>query len=667
MGAKGYVDEFNRYSVIGWAGDPERISEPVSLTIFLNNKEAGQFKTSLPRDGLGSVGLAPTGPYGFRYYFDPPLSPFHRFEVRIETECGVILGPGQLKLDASPARPATNIYRPRGAAILTTTGRTGSTLLMKVFAANPLIVVAARPPYEMKLVSYYAYLFRNMIARGDHIKSLTPENVTHASNRFQIGLNPYFEAGYRANFRAPDIFDRFVAEDLPTRVAPCLEGIVLDYYAAVAQDTGKPNPILFVEKVLGEIEVREGARYLFPGLKEIVQVRDPRDLYCSALAFDRYSNVAEAQRMIAEYARDLLRYRRGHDSSMHFLKYEDLVLDRAETLAQLYAFLGVPQAIKESTAGESELFGRHGTSASPEKSIGRWKTETSIDFSWMSGIMDDFIAAFGYEPGLPNQGHVGAVAAGERAAPRPSHLPDDDLMSSFESLGENCEFGLVQRQCGVEPIGLLRFASAPLPKLLKALHARFAGLGEAANVHVELSSNGREYMILDRQYGFYTHAWVLANEATASEVHAREVRRIPLLRRKLIEDLEAGEKIFVFHGMAPLKLDEARQLLVAIRSYGPGTLLWVEIAEQPENSGTVAWVEPGLMKGQIDRFAPGENAHDLSLECWRRLCRSALKLQPKPVLGGVKHAAESVASSPSREETGSWLPKPGAERAGKLL
>ena len=55
------------------------------------------------------------------------------------------------------------------------------------------------------------------------------------------------------------------------------------------------------------------------------------------------------------------------------------------------------------------------------------------------------------------------------------------LMLDFESLGENCEFGLVQRRCGIEPLGLLRFSSTPLPPLLHALRERFAGMGAAGD------------------------------------------------------------------------------------------------------------------------------------------------------------------------------------------
>jgi len=207
-------------------------------------------------------------------------------------------------------------------------------------------------------------------------------------------------------------------------------------------------------------------------------------------------------------------------------------------------------------------------------------------------------------------------------------LAPDALMLRFESLGENCEFGLVQRRCGAEPLGLLRFASAPLPKLLAALRARFQGMGAPNNIVVELSSNGREYMVQDRAFGFNYHAWVALGEQTPQEIHAREVRRVPFLIRKLIEDLTAGEKIFVYHGMEPLTLAAARNLAAALRGYGPGTLLWVERADADHQAGSVERIEAGLLKGHIDRFAPGENAHDFSVESWTQLCQAAVS--PKP-------------------------------------
>jgi len=116
-------------------------------------------------------------------------------------------------------------------------------------------------------------------------------------------------------------------------------------------------------------------------------------------------------------------------------------------------------------------------------------------------------------------------------------------MMRFESLGENCEFGLVQRRCGADPLGLFRFGSTPIEKLLEALEARLEGLGAPGRISIELSANGREYMVNDHQFGLPYHAWVLAGEMTPDQVLQREMRRLPLLIRKLIEDLSNGAKI----------------------------------------------------------------------------------------------------------------------------
>jgi hypothetical protein len=35
---------------------------------------------------------------------------------------------------------------------------------------------------------------------------------------------------------------------------------------------------------------------------------------------------------------------------------------------------------------------------------------------------------------------------------------------------------------------------------------------------------------------------------------------------------------------------------------------------------------PGLLKGYIDRFAPDDNAHDLSFDGWLRVCANACVL-----------------------------------------
>jgi hypothetical protein len=215
--------------------------------------------------------------------------------------------------------------------------------------------------------------------------------------------------------------------------------------------------------------------------------------------------------------------------------------------------------------------------------------------------------------------------------PTPTSLQFD--IEHFESLGENCEFGLVQRACGIEPLGLLRFSSTPLPPLLKALRARFAGMGRPEFIDIEVANSGTEYMVFDKRFHFRYHAWVKLGEQTPEEIHARECRRLPLLVRKLIEDLTEGRKIFVYRGLQPLAEPDARELAAAIGAYGPGTLLWVERADAANPPGSVLRLGPTLLKGHIDRFAPPEDAHDLSLDCWITICRNALAMAREAVAG----------------------------------
>ncbi len=244
--------------------------------------------------------------------------------------------------------------------------------------------------------------------------------------------------------------------------------------------------------------------------------------------------------------------------------------------------------------------------------------------SEVNGVRDHREIAFALErlQFLPQSDHGqsdDSAIGSHRAA-----LSENRLMMQFESLGENCEFGLVQRRCGSEPLGLLRFASAPLPKLLNGLKHRFAGMGGIDQLDVQAAAS--EYLVIDRRFGFLYHPWVLIGEAAPDDIKRREAMRLPFLRRKMLEDLREGRKIFVYHGMRELSDAEAIELQSAIRAYGPGVLLWVELSDDAPPPGSVETIRPGLLKGHIDRFAPGEDAHDFSLNCWLDICRNAYAL-----------------------------------------
>lgn len=207
-------------------------------------------------------------------------------------------------------------------------------------------------------------------------------------------------------------------------------------------------------------------------------------------------------------------------------------------------------------------------------------------------------------------------------------IPALQFMLGFESLGDNCEFGLVQRRCGAEPLGLLRFSNIELGPLLRGLAVEFDGLGDRDSLELNLSEL-RQYMLRDRRYALIFHTFQYESEVDAAELMVKQMARLRLLRRKLLEDLRGGEKIFVCKRNEALGEQEMLPLHAMLNRFASNTLLFVTPADAAHPPGTVERLMPGLLSGSIDRFALPENAHELSLECWLAVCVNAHRLVRK--------------------------------------
>jgi hypothetical protein len=212
-------------------------------------------------------------------------------------------------------------------------------------------------------------------------------------------------------------------------------------------------------------------------------------------------------------------------------------------------------------------------------------------------------------------------------AERRSGTPCDELITNFESLGENCEFGLVQRLCGAEPLSLLRFSNTLLPNLFRGLDDKFKKLGAAEDLGYRLEGKSKkEYIIEEKSYGLTYHTFRYKGEIEEDKFLISEASRLKFLSRKLNEDLREGNKILVYRRNATLEEEEILPLVAAANEYGANTVFWIVQADGQHMPGTVHWVMPGLLKGYIDRFAPNDNARDLSLEIWLELAVNAFQL-----------------------------------------
>ena len=213
-----------------------------------------------------------------------------------------------------------------------------------------------------------------------------------------------------------------------------------------------------------------------------------------------------------------------------------------------------------------------------------------------------------------------------------------ELMLDFESLGDNCEFGLVQRQAGAEPVSLLRFASPTIPLehrarfIAEAIRNKFAGLGAPGTVNLTLEGEAgrREYIGRESIYHLFYHTFKIEGEIDPVQFTQSESRRLEFLATKLMRDLQSGEKIWLWKANLPTSDDVINNLLDALRSQGPNRLLWVSLADEHHPHGTIAQVSPDLVKAYIDRLAPYDNAPNVSFDSWVEICRKA-----KQVFDGV--------------------------------
>ena len=192
------------------------------------------------------------------------------------------------------------------------------------------------------------------------------------------------------------------------------------------------------------------------------------------------------------------------------------------------------------------------------------------------------------------------------------------LLLGFESIGDTCEFGIVQRRFGAEPISLLRWSSTPAHHLITALNTQFAGVGEDAFTLIKVI-NG-EYTSRDSRYHMFNHSFTNENTQPLEQFKKLYLRRMQYLRRKLLEDLADTGKIFVYKTVHGLNDDTARAIYEAIKRYGGNqALMCVELEDAANPRGTLRQVEPGLFMGYIDRFS----TVDINVDVWVELCQKA--------------------------------------------
>jgi tetratricopeptide (TPR) repeat protein len=241
----------------------------------------------------------------------------------------------------------------------------------------------------------------------------------------------------------------------------------------------------------------------------------------------------------------------------------------------------------------------------------------------------------------------------------PARAADPGLaafFAGFESLGATgagCEFGIVQRRFGAEPFGLMRWAKITIPGLIQALQTRFEGMGLEENTQLVVqgtSADHEEYFIQDSRFGYWTHTFVKVEDAPFERMYKQSVRRVRFLREKLLEDLQAGNKIYVFKVSQRVRPKHLHRLFAALRTYGDCVLLCNTLADAEHPKGSLEMLEEGLFLGRSDSFMDtgigGRTGVDA--DQWRAFCEQvaawrAARLAKAPALAPAAPAPQAAA------------------------
>lgn len=302
--------------------------------------------------------------------------------------------------------------------MVTGLGRTGSTAVIKLLGSHPDIATYRPFQYESRAGSYWISILLDLAEPASYLRQLSPGR--------QPGID---RRGWWLGTRTPPgrpIPDRGVqrwlgeasVEALATFCQSRLDAV----YSEVAGETGRGDARYFAEKFMPG-PIPSLAWELCPGAREIVLVRDFRDMVCSVFAYNAKRGFEGLGRGDAETdeqyilenvkgaASRLLRGWQRRADRAHLLRYEDLVLRPAETIEKVLEYLGLAAdeqtlaAMSEAVSGDLPEATGHRTAPSQQDSIGRWRRDLDPGLQrTCEAALGPALEAFGYALEVPAGG-----------------------------------------------------------------------------------------------------------------------------------------------------------------------------------------------------------------------------------------------------------------------
>jgi hypothetical protein len=295
--------------------------------------------------------------------------------------------------------------------MLNTIGRSGSTWLAWVLSCHPEVIGYRPMQFETRVATYWTSVFQGLAQPRSYLSQMVTTNL-ESDRRWWLGDG----AKSTPKIEDPPLESWLGAAAVEQMAAMC-QARIEAFFQRLAGDRGKSDARFFLEKFLLEPVVLDLLSELYPETREVILVRDFRDVVSSVLAFNRKRGFQafgrEHVESDPEYIRSvalkqalgvLQRWEERKDDA-HLVRYEDLLVEPEMTLERAFGFVGVdssPDVVRETlerARNDSPSMDHHRTAVDPAATIGRWREDLSAEMiSACEDSLDPVLEAFGYEP-----------------------------------------------------------------------------------------------------------------------------------------------------------------------------------------------------------------------------------------------------------------------------
>lgn len=329
--------------------------------------------------------------------------------LQVVLENGQTFGIGNVTFRHQPLRSE---YQPKMQPLLvSSTGRSGTTWLMRLLSNHPQIVTSPNYPYESRAALYWMEMLKALSQPATPQMS-NPEKGFEQEMQWQ-GRN----ALYNPNISPPEVIS-WVERGYPELFAAFCQQSIDGFYQKMAESYGQQksdvsasNLMYFAEKnPFNPTPLLE----LYPKGKEILLVRDFRDVMCSVLAFNAKRGYDDFGRQNFDsdhaYVRSISRAFnlilprwRNRSAQTHLIRYEDLIWSPVEIFTKLLEFLEVDhtsslvETVLEKASEDTASLKGHRTTSDPKASIGRWHKDLEPSLQDLCNeVFAEVLQEFGY-------------------------------------------------------------------------------------------------------------------------------------------------------------------------------------------------------------------------------------------------------------------------------